>query len=91
VDLNGAGNSLVRTNINGMSLVDAYKLLAGPAADPAAIARLADADSRLGKLTPVPPAQGGKPGSGSQERTKGPMNHSGATPEGLTQCQQNRN
>ena len=83
--------TLVQTNIDGMSLVDAYKLLAGPAAEQASIATLAEVDGRLGKLNPVAPAQGGGVAdTGMLERSSGPPRQS-VSPLNLTQCQQTAN
>jgi hypothetical protein len=81
--------SLLRTNIAGMSLVDSYKLLAGPASDEPTILALAEVDRRLGRLTPIMPSQGGESG-GTEMRTPhtSSANASGPRPLGLTQCQQ---
>jgi hypothetical protein len=80
--------SLLRTHIDGMSLVDSYKLLAGAASDEASIAALAEVDGRLGSLTPVMPSQGGDNGStGIPHASSAPSNPSGPKPMNLTQCQ----
>jgi hypothetical protein len=81
--------TLLRTNIDGMSLVDAYKLLAGATVDDVAVAKLANADVRLGKLTPAKPSNGtGNVATGMPLFSSMPAagTHT-LTPEGLTQCQ----
>jgi hypothetical protein len=80
--------SLRNTNIAGMSLVDSYKLLAGAASDEAAVATLAEADARLGRLTPVAPLQGGSGSTGMPHGSSAPSNTSGYKPLTLTQCEQ---
>jgi hypothetical protein len=86
-DAAGRG-ALLSTNVDGMSLVEAYKLLAGPSADEAAIATLAEVDGRLGKLTPATPSpRSGGENTGGPPASSDPSSQSGPKPMGLTQCQ----
>jgi hypothetical protein len=80
--------SLLRTNIDGMSLVDSYKLLAGAASDEATIAVLAEVDPRLGSLTPIRPLQAGDNGTTGMSQTgSSPSNPRRVRPDTPTQCQ----
>ncbi|MFI5299865.1 MAG: hypothetical protein ACHREM_17395 [Polyangiales bacterium] len=80
--------TLLRTNIDGMSLADAYRLLAGTTVDEVAIAKLAGADVRLGKLTPARPSNGtGNAETGAPVSSSATASSHHLTPMGLTQCQ----
>lgn len=86
-DPTAARGTLLRTNIDGLSLVDAYKLLAGPAAEAASIRTLAEADGRLGKLTPATAAPERIIDSGLQQQTSSRARPEGIGVQAKTQCQ----
>lgn len=82
-----ARGTLLKTNIDGLSLVDAYKKLAGEAADEASIKTLAAADARLGKLTPASAAPERFVGGGGQQQTSSLARPEGFGVQTKTQCQ----